>query len=201
MSEREFERRMAIRDMLISRRAVLRGAMGLSMAAFLAACGGGDDDDDDAGSDEPTPATDTESADPTATQVETSESGTRTFEHALGTAEIPSQPERVAVLNIIALDSALLTGVTPVAAVLGRETPWRDDVDAIETQLEFEVDTELLLSESPDLIFDGAFDGRLFSGIEPAILEEIAPVVAFDFENDLQWPEYFLFYADALNRL
>lgn len=126
---------------------------------------------------------------------------THTFEHALGVAEIPTEPQRVAVLNIIALDAALSTGIVPVAAVINRDMPWRTDIDEIEVRLDIEVDVERLLQASPDLILHGAFGGELFGGLDPAVLERVAPVVAYDFRSDNEWPEYFLFFADALGRL
>ncbi|CAN5498937.1 hypothetical protein BH23CHL2_BH23CHL2_27330 [soil metagenome] len=207
MSDLDHDRLTALQRSLLSRRSLLRGALGMSMAGLLVACGGDDDEDTENGdtaSDSPTATPEPEATGGTTPTEEADGSGdgeTRSFEHALGVAEIPADPQRVAILNIIALDAALLTGLTPVAAVIGREMPWRDDVGAIETQLGFEVDAEQLLNVSPDIMLDGAYDGGLFSGLEPDILERIAPVVAYDFENDLQWPEYFLFFADALNRL
>lgn len=130
-----------------------------------------------------------------------SDAATRSFEHALGVAEIPTNPTRVAVLSIIALDATLSTGVVPVAALLGRDQPWRTDIDAIEVLFTSEVDIEGLLATRPDLILSGAFDGELFDGLDVGLLERIAPVVAFDFESDNAWPEYFLFFADALGRI
>jgi len=41
---------------------------------------------------------------------------TRSFEHALGVSEIPTGPQRVALLNVIALDAALLRRGTPPGA-------------------------------------------------------------------------------------
>lgn len=190
---------------LTTRRRFLGGVAGLGaavpLAALLAACGGDDDEGSDA-----TSTPEASVAEPTATEAaaETvTETGaeTRTFEHAFGVAEIPAHPERVAVLNNIALDAAMLTGITPVIARIARQMPWRDDVDAIETQVGYEIDVELLVSLAPELILDGAYDGSLFSGIDLALLEEIAPLVAYEFTNDLEWPEYFLFFADTLNHL
>lgn len=190
---------------LTTRRRFLRGVAGLGaavpLAALLAACGGDDDEGGDA-----TSTPESSGSEPTATEAAAgteTETGaeTRTFEHAFGVAEIPANPERVAVLNNIALDAAMLTGITPVVARIARQMPWRDDIDAIETQVGYEIDVELLVSLAPELILDGAYDGSLFSGIDQALLEEIAPVVAYEFTNDLEWPEYFLFFADALNHL
>lgn len=70
-------------------------------ALLLTSCG-----DDDAPSDS--------SAE--ATEAEEVEAGTRTVEHAMGTTEVPDDPERVVVLDSSFLDAALALDVEPVGA-------------------------------------------------------------------------------------
>src|SRR3546814_10578475 len=88
-------------------RSCLVGAARLAPALLAAACG--DDEDDDAtSSNEPA----SEQTDESATE----EAGPRTVEHAMGSTEVPAEPERVVVLDSSFLDASLALGVTPVAA-------------------------------------------------------------------------------------
>jgi iron complex transport system substrate-binding protein len=74
------------------------GALALAAALPLAACGG-----TDGGS--ASPASSSDGAFP------------RTVEHAMGSTEIPSRPERVVVLDTGELDTLVALGLTPVGAV------------------------------------------------------------------------------------
>src|SRR3546814_19151293 len=70
----------------------------LALSLLAAACG--DDEDDDA----------TSSNDPASEQTDesaTEEAGPRTVEHAMGSTEVPAEPERVVVLDSSFLDASL----------------------------------------------------------------------------------------------
>lgn len=168
----------------ITRRRILTAipAIGLMAAGF--ACGG--DDDNDAAA--------------TPTESPTGGPSTRTVSTALGEIELPVELERLAVLNVIALDATLRSGMTPVA-YYGRPTPsLTDAINDLEYHATFAdgLDLERLALLRPELLMDGAYEGALFSGVEPPLLQEIAPVAAFPFESDSQWKEYNRFYADLV---
>ena len=88
--------------------------------------------------------------------------------------------------------------MNPVAATTNVPTILRDELAGVELQLNAsEPDIEAIAAIKPDLILAIASDGAV-NNLEQ--LQRIAPVVAFPFESSAQWKEYFLFFADALNR-
>jgi iron complex transport system substrate-binding protein len=93
---------------VLSRRTILKGVLGMSMAGLLAACGGDDADS--------TPASSGGSGTPAAASPQVV--GTRTVTHAMGTTEVPANPQRVVVLDMGEMDMALALGVQPVGAAL-----------------------------------------------------------------------------------
>ncbi len=157
----------------LDRRGLLTGTAAL---AILAAC-----------------ARETTPAAPTAT--------TRTFTHALGTAEIPVSPQRVVALNITAADPALTLGV-PVVGVRRDLPPTLEPLAAdVEQRLSDEPDLESIAALRPDLILSAAFEGELFEAIPIDTLSVIAPTIAYGFESDYAWRDYYCFFADALGRV
>jgi iron complex transport system substrate-binding protein len=136
----------------------------------------------------------TPSANPAAT-------GTRTFVHAMGTAEIPAAPQRVVVLDGPILDSAIAVGVVPVGATTGiADAPWPEYLgDAVTPIVNVgtieEPDLEKIVGVQPDLILGSVVRNE---AIYPR-LAEIAPTVI---SNTLarDWREGFLFFTDALNQ-
>jgi iron complex transport system substrate-binding protein len=152
-------------------------AAGLALALGTAACGS--DERDDAGGG----------------------SRTRSVRHALGTARVPVQPQRVAAINVIAADPVLALDVPAVALVdflpevlqgPARRVPLRIDTES--------VDLEALAAARPDVILTGAFEGEIFADVSYERLARIAPTVAFAFTSDYAWREYFTFFADILGR-
>src|SRR3546814_18397537 len=78
----------------------------LALSLLAAACG--DDEDDDA----------TSSNDPASEQTDesaTEEAGPRTVEHAMGSTEVPPEPERVVVPDSDFPDASPALGAPPVA--------------------------------------------------------------------------------------
>lgn len=126
--------------------------------------------------------------------------GFRTFEHALGRTRIPTDPQRVVVLNVIAFDAAASLGVTPVASISNVTSVHEEQLKDVEVLLDPEEPSlEKITSLNPDLILNAAYKGELFIG-DYEQLSKIAPTVAFDFVSDAEWKQYFRFYADALSR-
>lgn len=163
-------------------------AVAAAAALTLSACAGGpDEQNDDADSGEST-----------------------TIEHALGTAEIEEQPERVVTLGQGSAETAIALGVVPV----GMESyPWgADDTghlpwihEEIEEQGEElpelftggqELDIEAILELEPDVIL------APWSGITEEqydILDDIAPTVAYPEEPwTITWEEQIETVSTAL---
>lgn len=127
--------------------------------------------------------------------------GTRTFEHAMGIAEIPTDPQRVVVLDGPILDSAIAVGVTPIGATTGiADAPWPSYLgDGVEDIINVgtieEPNLEFIVSLEPDLILGSVVRNE---AIYPQ-LSQIAPTVISD-TLARDWREGFLFFTDALNR-
>lgn len=105
----------------------------------------------------------------------------------------------------ITFEGALLAGQQAVVAV-GRTITARSiyqavidaqDIEVVET---FETDLEELALLSPDLILDGATEDGVFSGANVEDLRRLAPLVAFPFESDFGWKDYFTFFGDAVGK-
>lgn len=170
----------------VCRRAL--GATGLVLALVLSACGsdgGGDGDDGSA--------------------EETTE-----IEHALGTAEIEGQPERVVTLGQGSAETAIALGHTPVGIeeyAWGADDsgylPWiheavDDSGDELPEQFTggTEIDVEAILELDPDVIL------APWSGITQEqydTLSDIAPTVAYPEEPwTITWEEQITTVAEAL---
>ncbi len=150
----------------------------LSATALLAACG-------------------STAADESAAE----EPSTRTVEHAMGTAEVPVDPQRVVVLDTGELDDALALGVKPVGAVridvstdflsyLGDQTEGIEMVGTIS-----EPNLEKIAALEPDLILSSTVRHE-------AIYEQLNAIAPTVLAPDLgdTWKENFRLYADALNK-
>ena len=135
----------------------------LTLLVVLGACSGGDDGADRA-----------EQGDGTA--------DTRTVDHAMGSTDVPSEPERVVVLDSSFLDASLALGITPVGATeaaAGEGVPsyLADDVSDIEVVgLTNEPSLEAIAKLQPDLILGAkvrheALYDKL-SGIAPTVFSE-----------------------------
>jgi iron complex transport system substrate-binding protein len=126
---------------------------------------------------------------------------TRTIEHAMGTATIPVNPERVVILTNHGAEAMLALGVKPVGAVQSwTGDPWYDHIaDQMEgvevVGLESEVTLEAVAALQPDLIIGNKM--RQEKDFEK--LNAIAPTV---FEETLRgdWKVNFDLIAEALNK-
>lgn len=123
----------------------------------------------------------------------------RTIDHAMGSTEIPEQPERVVVLDTGELDSVIALGVTPVGAVrapveegfleyLSEETADTELVGAIDA-----VNLEAVAALRPDLILSSKLRHEdiydELSAIAPTVFTETVGVV---------WKDNLLVHAEAL---
>lgn len=165
----------------------------VGLALLATACGGA------AGtSDAPTGSDDTVAATPTDEQATPS---TRTVAHDQGETDVPTQPQRVVVLDSPHLDAALSLDVEPVGAVsvfadeglpayLGERTAGIEVVGTIE-----EPDLEAIAALEPDLILSATVRHE---GIYDQ-LSQIAPTV-FTASSGTNWKEGFEVVAEALGR-
>lgn len=161
--------------MPISRRRALAPALVVAAALALTAC---------TSSPEPDPAA------PAPSDV-ASEGETRTIEHALGTTEVPVDPQRIVTGRRGTLPMLLDLGVEPVGAydataILGQPFhPLISDaaeaagVEPVAVE-DFQLQLEAVAALEPDLIVSASVD---IEGIYDQ-LSEIAPTVALDFDFD-----------------
>lgn len=126
---------------------------------------------------------------------------TRTVTHAMGTTEVPANPQRVVVLDTGELDSALALGVKPVGAVSAfpdGELPsylegMTEGIEVVGTITE--PNLEAILALNPDLILSSKVRHEEIydelSAIAPTVFAETVGVV---------WKENFLLNAEALGK-
>jgi iron complex transport system substrate-binding protein len=126
---------------------------------------------------------------------------TRAVEHAMGTAQVPTDPQRVVVLDTGELDDALALGVKPVGAVridvstdflsyLGDQTDGIEMVGSIS-----EPNLEKIAALNPDLILSSTVRHE-------AIYEQLNAIAPTVLAPDLgdTWKENFRLYAEALGK-
>ena len=160
----------------LNRRRFLIGAGGLLGGVALAGCG---------------------QSPPEQAQVD---GPTRTVEHRLGTIEVPETPQRVVTLDPVSLQSAVATGVIPIATADGDTEPLESiaDLRSVESVgFGSEPNLERIVELNPDLIL-GSDD--FTAGIYER-LSQIAPTVAFPRALGPYWKDIFLLYADALGQV
>ena len=105
--------------------------------------------------------------------------GTRTVEHALGTTEVPMEPQRIAALGVAAAEVALELGIEPIATVDQNFTyPYLDLGNAENVGEMNALNLEALVTADPDLIC--GLDVEMEQIYEE--LSEIASTVA------VRWP-------------
>jgi iron complex transport system substrate-binding protein len=127
--------------------------------------------------------------------------GPRTVEHAMGSTEVPADPERVVVLDSSFLDSSIALGVTPVGAtegIAGAGLPayLGDDVEGVElVGLTEEPSLEEVAALAPDLIVGAKV--RHEDIYEQ--LSAIAPTV-FSESSGTNWQDQVRLTGEALGR-
>lgn len=124
---------------------------------------------------------------------------TRTVEHALGTTEVPKDPQRVVSLDPTTTETLLALGITPVGSVTYVDSPISEALrDRAEDEIEelgstTEPNMEKIAALEPDLIV-----GAIFPTEE--IQDEtsrIAPTVAAPY-GDEEWKEHVRIIARAV---
>jgi iron complex transport system substrate-binding protein len=137
-------------------------------------------------------------SDPAAERNE-AEGETRTIEHAMGSSEIPAEPQRVVVLDTDKIDTALSLGVTPVGAAVASEADlptYLGDLSGVQVVgTTAEPDLEAVEALEPDLILGSKFRQEAFYDE----LNAIAPTV-FTEQVGVTWKENFLLDGDALGK-
>lgn len=126
-------------------------------------------------------------------------SGTQRVEHARGAAEVPSNPQRVVVLEPVELDTAVALGVTPVGAAVASNVAGipkylgASGIEAVGTVPE--PDLESIAALKPDLILGTeSRHSKLYDQ-----LESIAPTVFMASQSD-PWQENVVLVGQALGR-
>ncbi|HEX2144870.1 MAG TPA: iron-siderophore ABC transporter substrate-binding protein [Glycomyces sp.] len=159
------------------RRRLLAAGLASACALALAACG---------------------TSDPAAERNE-AEGETRSIDHAMGTTEIPADPQRVVVLDTDKIDTALTLGITPVGAARAGETDlptYLGDLSGVTVVgTVSEPDLEAIEGLEPDLILGSKFRQEAFYDE----LNAIAPTV-FTAMVGVTWKENFLLDGDALGK-
>jgi iron complex transport system substrate-binding protein len=159
------------------RRTLLASALASACALALAACG---------------------TSDP-ANERNDAEGEVRTIEHAMGTTEIPAEPQRVVVLDTDKIDTALSLGVTPIGAARASEAElptYLGDLSGVTVVgTTAEPDLEAIEELEPDLILGSKFRQEAFYDE----LNAIAPTV-FTEQVGVTWKENFLLDGDALGK-
>nr|BFF26460.1 hypothetical protein GCM10025732_44250 [Glycomyces mayteni] len=127
------------------------------------------------------------------------EGETRTVEHAMGTTEVPVDPQRVVVLDTDKIDTALSLGITPIGAARTSEAElptYLGDLSGVTVVgTSAEPDLEAIEQLKPDLILGSKFRQEEFYDE----LDAIAPTVFTELVG-LTWKENFLLDGEALGR-
>ena len=124
----------------------------------------------------------------------------RSFEHAMGTTDIPVSPERVVVLDSAPLSTAFALGMLPIGrpekATSFIYPEVNDDITSVGEG--FRPNMETILDLSPDLILGS----KVMADGSYQTLSRIAPTV-FSEDNGRygNWQTHFLLHADALGQL
>jgi len=120
--------------------------------------------------------------------------------HALGEIQVPANPQRVVVLNIAPLDTALALGIQPIGAVAhghgfenfpGYLSAQTEEIALVGVSPQPNLEKILLLK--PDLIVG---DAQKYHHVHDK-LSQIAPTFVIDSE---QWKEKVLLYSEALGQ-
>lgn len=162
-----------------NRRALAAGALVLSGALALSACGSSDSDDDAANSGK-----------------------THVVKTAMGDVKVPVAPKRVVVLDTAELDSAITLGVKPVGATHVETSKGfpsylpKDEVSGIKDVGEMlNPNMEAIAALDPDVILTS----KIRHGAKYDQLKKIAPTVMTE-NTGYPWKENFQVHADALGK-
>ncbi|MBX3015563.1 MAG: ABC transporter substrate-binding protein [Caldilineaceae bacterium] len=134
------------------------------------------------------------------TPATTTEAATHTVTHALGESEVPTNPQRVVVLDTGELDNALALGASiigaPIAEALQYQAYLADQLEGItDTGAISEPSLETILSLKPDLILGS-------KQRHEAIYEQLSAIAPTVFTESLRvpWQDNFTLHAEALDK-
>lgn len=123
---------------------------------------------------------------------------TRPVDNEFGTTDVPVNPERIAVLDVRAVDHLVALGITPSAIFVQPGEHMTATLDGAEVVQDDagEVNIELLARSRPDLIIAwGAFiEGKLEQ------IRTVAPTVGIHHESFTEWKEPFRFTASVVGQ-
>ncbi|MEM6424850.1 MAG: iron-siderophore ABC transporter substrate-binding protein [Cyanobacteria bacterium P01_H01_bin.119] len=129
-----------------------------------------------------------------------SDEPTQAVEHAMGTSQVPVEPQRVVMLDTTPLDAALAVGIEPVGTIrYGAPPEYLGEVAAdIPVIGQFnQPNLETILELDPDLILGAK---SISEAIYPQ-LTQIAPTVFIQGAGrDWDWKDNFRLFAEALGR-
>ena len=119
----------------------------------------------------------------------------RVIQHAMGETCVPSNPQRIVVLDSVMLEAAIALDEKPVGSPLEYvmspvSTEGIEDLGDVEA-----INLERVLALKPDLILGLAESTAAYSQ-----LSQIAPTVLLDFEHSGEWKEHFAFVGDVLGK-
>ncbi|WP_416674515.1 ABC transporter substrate-binding protein [Egbenema bharatensis] len=127
----------------------------------------------------------------TASQTEV-----RVISHAVGTTEIPANPQRIVTLDSTSLESALAIGVTPIGTINTDWTHLQSDLTGVENiGITGEPNLEKTLSLRPDLILGNTYHQAIYPQAS-----QIAPTVLAPFESSADWKTVFALVSEALGQ-
>ncbi|MEW9095894.1 MAG: iron-siderophore ABC transporter substrate-binding protein [Clostridiaceae bacterium] len=125
---------------------------------------------------------------------------TISIEHAMGTSEIPANPQKVVILTNEGAEALITLGVKPVGAVTGVTGDWyehtKSDLEGVKPLgKESSVNVEAVAALKPDLIIGNKMrHEKIYDQ-----LKAIAPTVYSDTIRGA-WKDNFKFYAKVLNK-
>lgn len=124
----------------------------------------------------------------------------RTMDHAMGSMQVPQQPQRVVTIDTAALDAALAVNLKPIGSVTYEQFPayLGDKTTGIQSVGDGnQPNLEAILALKPDLILGNKTSSQAqykhFNRIAPTIFTERSG-------RDGDWKQNFLLYTDALNK-
>jgi iron complex transport system substrate-binding protein len=125
-----------------------------------------------------------------------SQADVRVISHAVGTTEIPANPQRIVTLDSTSLESALAIGVTPIGTINTDWTHLQSYLTGVENiGITGEPNLEKTLSLRPDLILGNTYHQAIYPQAS-----QIAPTVLAPFESSADWKAVFALVSEALGQ-
>ncbi len=119
----------------------------------------------------------------------------RVIQHAMGETCVPSNPQRIVVLDYVMLEATLALDIKPVGSPIEFAPPSVNTTGIVNLGDVNAVSLERVLELKPDLIL-----GITDSPPPYSQLSQIAPTVLVDFEHSGEWKEHFAFVGEVLDK-